>query len=154
MWLWVPFAVASMGPSAPDFDILYTLSECPPPQKILQDPKMRKEVEDRIRLGPMILLESVIHRDLTKRKTAFVSPLHLFQSDWNLFQEAMRLDSRYRFTRFQKSEKMTTLKGYKMYEFAKNLHPMHMHIPRRLKAVFSSGIRELWRKWKNFKHTF
>ena len=115
--------------------------------------KILKAVENRIRLVPMSLLESVIHRDLTKAKTAFVSPLHLFESDWNHFQEAMRLDSSISFTRFRDSEKITTLKSYKMYEFAKNLHPMHKHIPRRLKAVFSSGIQELWRKWNNLRQT-
>lgn len=56
---------------------------------------------------------------------------------------------------FRDSENRTTLKSYKMIGFTRGLHSMHAeNVPRRLKAVFfSSGIRGLWRKWKNLRQT-
>ena len=77
--------------------------------------EMLTVVQDRIRLVPLSLIKNVIRTILLKSKTAFVSPLHLFDSDWNYFQQAMRSDRKMKFTRFHDSENRTTLKSYKMY---------------------------------------
>ena len=108
-------------------------------------------LETRVRLVAIDDIEDIIHSFLMAPKTVFVSAVEFFQSDWNYFHQAMKADKALKFARHYDRER-TVFQTNSFYGFTKGLHPTAQNrIPRRLKAVVSSGMLGLWRKWKRLR---
>ena len=110
-----------------------------------------KTVGRQIRLVPMDQLKQVIRSRLTAAKTAFVSPLKHFDSDWEIFREEMRAKKALKFSRYF-DEDDSSLGTILAYGFTRGLHPWHQKsVPRRLKTIVSNGLFGIWKKWENIR---
>ena len=108
-----------------------------------------------VRYVPMSRIRPLILYNLTVQKTVFVSPANYFDSDWQYFREAMRSNKGITFARYLDANDDMRLKWSRSYGYTRGLHHrLKDLVPRRLKAVVSSGILGNWREWANLRVTF
>ena len=105
-----------------------------------------------VMIVPLELLQEVIRTKLTARKTMFVSPAAVADTDWAYFRRAMRSDKRIKFSR-NPNRRSGSLEAYApSYGFTSGLHQWNKDgVPRRLKTVVSNGLLGLSRSWKRWR---
>ena len=107
-----------------------------------------KALRDRVRIVITSFRNEIILNRLTDANTVFISPAHLAQVDWNSFRRAMKTDTTAKFTQSSHHRDLSAENVPAVYEFTIGIHPRYKNgVPRWLKAVLSSGLLGLWRKW-------
>ena len=104
-------------------------------------------IGERTKLICFQRLNQVIEHELTKPRTAFLSPEDHFESDWKVFRGAMKKTSvTYG---HNKKEYYNVLQRSLGYTVTDGLPHMHKNHPlSRLKAIVESGILDAWKRWR------
>ena len=98
-------------------------------------------------------LDKIVGTELTKPRTAFLSPENHFETDWSHFKATMKSESGHKFAFSKHEDRFLQIPEY--YEITSGMNEYHKKVvPRRMKALMSSGIYSLWRKWEGLRHMF
>ena len=100
-------------------------------------------------------IDTVIGKDLTKPRTAFVTTKESFEKDWSAFQSFMaKPKNKYKFVHSCAAED-ATLRAFQGYYITGRLTGVNGDLVlKRMRGLMSSGIYGLWKKWDKLRLMF